>query len=48
MALHAAGGLRTGAQLNKMRLTRGDKTFIFNYKQYLDSGSLQGILFCIR
>ena len=43
MALHAAGGLRTGAQLNKMQLIRGDKTFVFNYKQYLDSGSSKGI-----
>ena len=43
MALHAAGGLRAGAQFNKIQLRRGNKTFIFNYKQYLDSGSLKGI-----
>jgi len=38
MALQAAGGLRSGAQLNKIQLRRGTQTLVFNYKQYLDSG----------
>ena len=38
MALHAAGGLRTGAQLNRMQLVRATNTQVFNYKHYLDSG----------
>ena len=38
MALHAAGGLRNGAQLNRMQLVRNGETEIFDYKQYLDSG----------
>jgi len=38
MALHAAGGLRSGAQLDRMQLVRDDETSIFNYKQYLDRG----------
>ena len=38
MALHAAGGLRSGAQLNRMQLVRSGESRIFNYKQYLDSG----------
>ncbi|CAM3625290.1 Polysialic acid transport protein KpsD precursor [Vibrio aerogenes CECT 7868] len=37
-ALHAAGGARAGAQLDKMQLKRrGDKQE-FNYKKFLDSG----------
>lgn len=38
MALHSAGGLRTGAQLDRMQLVRKTSTQIFNYKEYLDSG----------
>lgn len=38
MALHAAGGLRTGAQLDRIQLVRDGKTQVFNYKSYLDSG----------
>ena len=38
MALHAAGGLRTGAQLNRMQLARDGATRTFDYKNYLDSG----------
>ena len=41
MALHAAGGARAGAQLNRMQLVRGDTAVIFNYKKYLDSGDRQ-------
>ncbi len=37
-ALHAAGGLRSGAQLNNMLLKRGGKRISFNYKAFLDSG----------
>ncbi len=38
LALYAAGGLRTGAQLDRMQLIRNNTTQVFNYKQYLDSG----------
>jgi len=38
MALHAADGLRTGAQLDRIQLVRNGTTQKFNYKQYLDSG----------
>jgi len=43
MALQAAGGLRSGAQLDKLQLRSNDNTQVFNYKQYLDSGD-SGIL----
>lgn len=38
-ALHAAGGLRSGAQLDKMQLKRGGEKSEFNYKDFLDSGN---------
>jgi len=38
LAIHAAGGLRNGAQLDKLQLIRDKKTTVFNYKRYLDSG----------
>ncbi|MCP3870951.1 MAG: sugar ABC transporter substrate-binding protein [Gammaproteobacteria bacterium] len=38
MALYAAQGLRSGAQLNRIQLVRNRKTQIFDYKRYLDSG----------
>ncbi len=38
MALHAAGGLRSGAQLDRIQLVHNTNTKTFNYKQYLDSG----------
>ncbi|MGF1694174.1 SLBB domain-containing protein [Vibrio lamellibrachiae] len=38
MALHAAGGLRSGAQLNNMLLKRGGNKQAFNYKAFLDTG----------
>jgi len=38
MALYAAGGLRTGAQLDRLQLVREGSTQVFNYKQYLDRG----------
>ncbi len=37
-ALLAAGGLRSGAQLNKLQLKRGGAIQTFDYKAYLDSG----------
>ncbi|WP_260258421.1 SLBB domain-containing protein [Vibrio intestinalis] len=37
-AIHAAGGLRSGAQLDNMLLKRGKDKFPFNYKAFLDSG----------
>ncbi len=39
MALREAGGLRIGAQLNKLQLHRDQKTTVFDYKAYLNSGS---------
>ena len=39
MALQAAGGIRNGAQLDKLQLRRGDHARVFNYKKYLDSGN---------
>ncbi|WP_390904887.1 SLBB domain-containing protein [Vibrio rarus] len=38
MALYAAGGLRPGAQLNKLHIKRGKQNNQFNYKNFLDSG----------
>ncbi|OED88957.1 SLBB domain-containing protein [Vibrio crassostreae] len=38
MALYAAGGLRPGAQLDKLILKRGPDKKEFNYKRFLDSG----------
>lgn len=38
MALYAAGGLRSGAQLDKLILKRGADKVEFNYKRFLDSG----------
>lgn len=38
MALYAAGGLRSGAQLDKLILKRGSEKNEFNYKRFLDSG----------
>ena len=38
MALQKADGLRSGAQINKLRLKRNDQEIVFDYKSYLDSG----------
>lgn len=38
MALQKADGLRSGAQINKLRLKRNDEEIVFDYKSYLDSG----------
>jgi len=38
MAFNLSGGLKSGAQLDKIQLKRDGKTTIFNYKAYLDSG----------
>ena len=40
VALHNAGGLRPGAQLNRLQLRRGNKSEVFDYKQFLDSGDI--------
>lgn len=40
LAIYAAGGLRKGAQLDKLQLIRDKKTTTFNYKQYLDTGDV--------
>ncbi len=34
LALYAAGGIRSGAQLNLMQLRRGNKVTTFNYKAF--------------
>ena len=39
-AIRSAGGLRQGAQLDRLQLRRGDKISVFNYKEYLDTGNL--------
>lgn len=38
IAIHRAGGLRKGAQLDRMQLIRDKQTVTFNYKSYLDTG----------
>ncbi|WP_035716827.1 SLBB domain-containing protein [Azorhizobium doebereinerae] len=37
-AITAAGGLLQGAQLDKLQLRRGNRTSVFDYKKYLDTG----------
>ncbi|BDY04931.1 SLBB domain-containing protein [Ferrimonas sp. YFM] len=39
MAIEAAGGLRPGAQLDRLQVQRGDEIIPFDYKAYLDSGN---------
>ncbi|MDR9827894.1 SLBB domain-containing protein [Vibrio sp. FNV 38] len=41
MALYAAGGLRPGAQLDKLQLKRGSSREEFNYKRFLDTGDTE-------
>jgi len=38
MAINEAGGMKAGAQLDKMQLKRDGKEQVFNFKAYLDSG----------
>ncbi|EOA8955262.1 SLBB domain-containing protein [Vibrio harveyi] len=38
MFLYEAGGLRTGAQLDKIIVKRGNKSIEFDYKRFLDTG----------
>lgn len=40
MALIAAGGLSSGAQLDKLQIRRHNKVIIFDYKKYLDNGDI--------
>lgn len=47
MAIHAAGGLRAGAQLDRIQLRGTSETTVFNYKEYLDSGDT-GLLPAMR
>ena len=47
MALHSAGGIRSGAQLNMMKLVRNGVQIEFDYKKYLDSGDT-GVLPILR
>lgn len=42
-ALRTAGGLRPGAQLDRIQIRQGDKTSTFDYKKYLDSGDASGL-----
>ncbi|RTZ16810.1 sugar ABC transporter substrate-binding protein [Vibrio aquaticus] len=39
IALHEAGGLRAGAQLNNLFIKRGKDKITFNYKTFLDTGN---------
>lgn len=39
MALHQAGGIRPGAQLNNLLIKRGKEKIKFNYKSFLDTGN---------
>ncbi|NMR95448.1 sugar ABC transporter substrate-binding protein, partial [Vibrio parahaemolyticus] len=38
MFVYEAGGLRAGAQLDKMIVKRGNKNIEFDYKRFLDTG----------
>ncbi|OUL58698.1 SLBB domain-containing protein [Pseudoalteromonas ulvae] len=38
MVISKAGGLKAGAQLDRLQIRRGEERIIFNYKSYLDSG----------
>ncbi|MBM5082722.1 polysaccharide biosynthesis/export family protein, partial [Vibrio parahaemolyticus] len=38
MFVYEAGGLRAGAQLDKMIVKRGDQNIEFDYKRFLDTG----------
>lgn len=40
MVINAAGGLKPGAQLDKLQLRRADTVSEFDYKAYLDSGDI--------
>ena len=39
-AITAAGGLAQGAQLDRLKVRRGDEEILFDYKHYLDSGDV--------
>lgn len=41
MALSEAQGLKPGAQLDKIKLTRGEQDYAVDYKAYLDTGNLK-------
>ncbi|HMQ57552.1 MAG TPA: SLBB domain-containing protein [Rhizobiaceae bacterium] len=38
VAIAEAGGVAAGAQLDRMKLVRGSKEIVFDYKRYLDTG----------
>jgi protein involved in polysaccharide export with SLBB domain len=38
-AISMAGGLVPGAQLDRLQLRRGEEVLVFDYKEYLDTGS---------
>ncbi|MGL1475058.1 SLBB domain-containing protein, partial [Vibrio parahaemolyticus] len=40
-AISAAGGLAQGAQLDKLKIFRGGREIVFDYKRYLDSGDVK-------
>ena len=40
MVISEAGGLKPGAQLNKLQIRRGKEILYFDYKSYLDTGDL--------
>ncbi|RED43800.1 SLBB domain-containing protein [Aestuariispira insulae] len=39
-AIQVAGGLKQGAQLDRLQLRRGSLVVTFNYKEYLDTGDI--------
>ncbi|MBD1390766.1 SLBB domain-containing protein [Neiella sp. HB171785] len=43
IALKLAGGMRAGAQLDRMQLRRPGEQYVFDYKRYLDSGDLTAL-----
>ena len=43
MAINAAGGLASGAQLDRVQLRRGGQTTVVDYKRWLDSGDPRGL-----
>lgn len=42
-AINAAGGLKQGAQLDRIQLRREDTVILFNYKNYLDTGDISNM-----
>jgi len=43
MAVEAAGGIKEGAQLDRLQVRRGEDVIVFDFKKYLDSGDPSAI-----